>query len=74
MLFRSALHVGAHAVRVHEDAAQLCHRGWNCGGGGFSDTFAIPSYQADAVAHYKSTATLPPVTAPTAHTMKPTVA
>jgi len=35
-------------------------KAWSSGGGGFSDTFAIPSYQADAVAHYKSTATLPP--------------
>ena len=29
---------------------------WPDGGGGFSDTFAIPSYQADAVAAYKKTA------------------
>lgn len=25
---------------------------WNCGGGGFSDTFPIPSFQTDAVANY----------------------
>jgi len=35
---------------------------WNNGGGGFSDTFAIPAYQADAVAAYKKSpdANLPP--------------
>jgi tripeptidyl-peptidase-1 len=35
---------------------------WPDGGGGFSDTFAIPDYQAAAVAAYKSSAnaTLPP--------------
>mmetsp|Transcript_154765 Transcript_154765/g.494877 ORF Transcript_154765/g.494877 Transcript_154765/m.494877 type:complete len:588 (+) Transcript_154765:69-1832(+) len=35
---------------------------WNSGGGGFSDTFAIPSWQADAVAAYKQSpdANLPP--------------
>merc|ERR1711937_154743 len=27
---------------------------WSAGGGGFSDTFAIPAYQADAVAAYKA--------------------
>jgi len=27
---------------------------WRSGGGGFSDTFAIPEYQADAVAKYKA--------------------
>jgi len=27
---------------------------WSDGGGGFSDTFAIPAYQADAVAAYKA--------------------
>lgn len=32
---------------------------WDASGGGFSNTFEIPSYQADAVATYKSTATLP---------------
>jgi tripeptidyl-peptidase-1 len=35
-------------------------KAWTDGGGGFSDTFAIPSYQSGAVAKYKSTATLPP--------------
>jgi len=34
-------------------------KAWNDGGGGFSDTFTIPSYQADAVAQYKKTASLP---------------
>merc|ERR1712194_745890 len=36
---------------------------WADGGGGFSDTFAIPSYQKDAVATYKASkdADLPPV-------------
>lgn len=29
---------------------------WQSGGGGFSDTFAIPAYQADAVAAYKARA------------------
>ena len=29
---------------------------WSCGGGGFSDTFAIPSWQADEVASYLSAA------------------
>lgn len=29
---------------------------WKDGGGGFSNTFAIPSYQTDAVATYKTTA------------------
>merc|ERR1712113_1315713 len=35
---------------------------WSASGGGFSDTFAIPSYQKDAVAAYKasSDADLPP--------------
>ena len=35
---------------------------WSSGGGGFSDTFAIPAYQASAVAAYKkrSDANLPP--------------
>ena len=35
---------------------------WTAGGGGFSDTFAIPDYQASAVAAYKSSsaANLPP--------------
>ena len=37
---------------------------WNDGGGGFSDNFAIPSYQADAVAAFKANSTamglLPP--------------
>lgn len=32
---------------------------WKSGGGGFSDHFAIPSWQADAVANYKATANLP---------------
>jgi tripeptidyl-peptidase-1 len=32
---------------------------WADSGGGFSNTFDIPDYQADAVATYKSTATLP---------------
>ena len=31
-------------------------KAWNDGGGGFSDTFAIPAYQAAAVSHYKSSA------------------
>lgn len=31
-------------------------KAWTDGGGGFSDTFAIPSYQASAVASYKTTA------------------
>eukprot|EP00937_MAST-01D_sp_MAST-1D-sp2_P005366 g5366.t1 len=37
-------------------------KAWSDGGGGFSDHFAIPSYQADAVATYKTTAasSLPP--------------
>lgn len=35
-------------------------KAWSNSGGGFSNTFAIPAYQADAVSHYKSTATLPP--------------
>lgn len=29
---------------------------WSCGGGGFSDTFAMPSWQASAVNNYLSTA------------------
>jgi len=29
---------------------------WSCGGGGFSDTFAIPSYQSEAVANYLTAA------------------
>jgi tripeptidyl-peptidase-1 len=29
---------------------------WSCGGGGFSDTFGIPSWQADNVASYLKTA------------------
>jgi len=29
---------------------------WSCGGGGFSDTFATPSWQTDAVAAYLSAA------------------
>lgn len=35
---------------------------WSAGGGGFSNTFDIPSYQADAVSGYKSSpdANLPP--------------
>lgn len=35
---------------------------WNAGGGGFSDTFPIPSYQTDVVAAYKAnpSANLPP--------------
>jgi len=32
---------------------------WTDGGGGFSDTFAIPSYQTDAVASYKNSTDLP---------------
>jgi len=32
---------------------------WKDGGGGFSNTFAIPSYQADAVAAYKNSTELP---------------
>jgi tripeptidyl-peptidase-1 len=32
---------------------------WSESGGGFSDTFDIPSWQADVVAGYKSSATLP---------------
>jgi len=32
---------------------------WDCSGGGFSDTFTMPSYQSSFVAKYKSTATLP---------------
>jgi len=32
---------------------------WADSGGGFSNTFDIPDYQADAVATYKTTATLP---------------
>jgi len=32
---------------------------WKDGGGGFSNTFAIPSYQADAVAGYKNSTDLP---------------
>jgi len=32
---------------------------WKDGGGGFSNTFPIPSYQADAVAAYKNTTDLP---------------
>jgi len=35
-------------------------KAWSSSGGGFSNTFGIPSYQAKAVAHYKRTATLPP--------------
>jgi len=35
-------------------------KAWSNSGGGFSDTFAIPSYQAAAVANYKITATMPP--------------
>jgi tripeptidyl-peptidase-1 len=36
-------------------------KAWSAGGGGFSNEFAIPSYQTDAVATYKSTSTsLPP--------------
>lgn len=37
-------------------------KAWESGGGGFSDTFPIPSFQADAVAQYKSSpdANLPP--------------
>jgi tripeptidyl-peptidase-1 len=32
---------------------------WDASGGGFSNTFEIPSYQSEAVATYKSTAELP---------------
>jgi tripeptidyl-peptidase I len=32
---------------------------WSGSGGGFSDTFGIPKYQADAVAAYKKTPSLP---------------
>jgi len=32
---------------------------WKDGGGGFSDTFDIPDYQADLVAKYKNSTTLP---------------
>jgi len=37
-------------------------KAWESGGGGFSDTFSIPSYQADAVSQYKANvnAKLPP--------------
>ena len=35
-------------------------KAWSNSGGGFSDTFPIPSYQAAAVANYKITATMPP--------------
>jgi tripeptidyl-peptidase-1 len=35
-------------------------KAWSSSGGGFSNTFAIPSYQADAVSAYKSSATMPP--------------
>jgi len=35
-------------------------KAWSSSGGGFSNTFGIPSYQAGAVQHYKRTATLPP--------------
>ena len=37
-------------------------KAWNSGGGGFSDTFAIPSFQSAAVAQYKASkdANLPP--------------
>merc|ERR1719238_2667949 len=35
-------------------------KAWSSGGGGFSDTFGVPSYQAAAVAAYLSNATLPP--------------
>lgn len=37
-------------------------KAWTAGGGGFSDTFAIPQWQADAVAAYKQdpSAALPP--------------
>ena len=37
-------------------------KAWQSGGGGFSDTFAIPDYQKEAVAKYKSSpdAKLPP--------------
>jgi len=37
-------------------------KAWQSGGGGFSDTFAIPDYQKDAVAAYKSNpdANIPP--------------
>lgn len=35
-------------------------KAWSNSGGGFSDTFPIPSYQASAVASYKTTATMPP--------------
>jgi tripeptidyl-peptidase-1 len=33
---------------------------WSAGGGGFSNEFAIPSYQADAVAAFKAQGGLPP--------------
>ena len=35
-------------------------KAWSNSGGGFSNTFGIPAYQAKAVKHYKRTATLPP--------------
>lgn len=33
---------------------------WSAGGGGFSNTFGIPSYQADAVSGYKTNFDMPP--------------
>jgi len=33
---------------------------WNCGGGGFSNTFRRPSWQSKAVTDYLKTASLPP--------------
>ena len=35
-------------------------KAWVAGGGGFSDDFAIPAYQAEAVAAYLSQPDLPP--------------
>ena len=35
-------------------------KAWSAGGGGFSNEFAIPSYQADAVAAFKAQGGLPP--------------
>ena len=34
-------------------------KGWTSSGGGFSNVYAIPEYQKDAVSGYKSTATMP---------------
>ncbi len=48
--------VGATDFKTYDIGDEVA---WSLTGGGFSDVFPQPSYQAPAVAKYKSTATLP---------------